>query len=186
MNEKLWVQFWSSSRQKSYCYFMCATQLQHHLLADKLVFITIPHVWYCGETSEKTAGRFHLSSGLAATLSKVWEIFNRANHYTTIGWQTRPLHSASRPPLASGYCQLQLLYSSIIFQLFLHSVQAQCQLTCQQHNQAASRGCHSGSCCRSICDRGQTLSQRSRPQNSSYSGSRRDRKLKTHNQKSTI
>ena len=46
----------------------------------------------------------------------------------------------------------------------------------KSHNSAIAcriaRGCHSGSCCRSICDRGQTLSQWSRPQNNSYSGSR--------------
>ena len=46
-----------------------------------------------------------------------------------------------------------------------------------------SKGCYSGSCCRSICDRGQTLSQRSRLQNSSYSGSRRYRRFETHNRK---
>ena len=46
-----------------------------------------------------------------------------------------------------------------------------------------ARGCHSGSCCRSICDYGQTLSQRSRPPNSSYSGSRRYERFETHNQK---
>ena len=46
-----------------------------------------------------------------------------------------------------------------------------------------ARGCHSGSCCRSICDYSQTLSQRSKPQNSSYSGSRRYGRFETHNRK---